>query len=72
MTARKTKILLDGGDAQETQRIMKRLGFLDGQTTNPSLIAKNPDIKRFVASDTILTMDWLARYCPLGPYNAST
>jgi endonuclease YncB( thermonuclease family) len=34
MTARKTKILLDGGDAQETQRIMKQLGFLDGQTTN--------------------------------------
>jgi transaldolase len=35
MTARKTKILLDGGDAQEAQRIMKQLGFLDGQTTNP-------------------------------------
>jgi len=51
MIARKTKILLDGGDAQETQRIMKRLGFLDGQTTNPSLIAKNPDIKRLVASE---------------------
>ena len=51
MTAHKTKILLDGGDAQETQRIMKRLGFLDGQTTNPSLIAKNPDIKKLVASE---------------------
>jgi hypothetical protein len=51
MTARKTKILLDGGDAQETQRILKGLGFLDGQTTNPSLIAKNPDIRRLVASE---------------------
>ena len=51
MTANKTKILLDGGDAQETQRIVKRLGFLDGQTTNPSLIAKNPDIKKLVASE---------------------
>src|SRR6516162_6204139 len=56
MTARKTKILLDGGDAHETQRIMKRLGFLDGQTINPSLIAKNPDIKRFVASEHGLSM----------------
>jgi transaldolase len=37
MTARKTKMMLDGGDAQETRRIQKRLGFLDGQTTNPSL-----------------------------------
>ena len=44
MTARKTKILLDGGDAQETERIRKLLGFLDGQTTNPSLIAKNPEV----------------------------
>jgi len=51
MTANKTKILLDGGDAQETRRIKKRLGFLDGQTTNPSLIAKNPDIKKLVASE---------------------
>src|SRR5215469_8099474 len=51
MTVRKTKILLDGGDAQETQRIKKLLGFLDGQTTNPSLIAKNPDIKKLVVSE---------------------
>jgi transaldolase len=63
MTARKTKILLDGGDAQETQRIMKRLGFLDGQTTNPSLIAKNPDIKRLVASEHGLSVrEQMAEY----------
>jgi hypothetical protein len=31
MTARKTKILLDGGDAVETERIKKLIGFLDGQ-----------------------------------------
>jgi hypothetical protein len=43
MTARKTKILLDGGDAQETQRIMKQLGFLDGQT--PRIDASCPPIK---------------------------
>ena len=47
---RKTKILLDGGDAGETQRTKKLIGFLDGQTTNPSLIARNPEVKRLVAS----------------------
>jgi transaldolase len=38
----KTKIFLDSGDPKETREILGVLGFLDGQTTNPSLIAKNP------------------------------
>lgn len=46
----KTKILLDSGDPHETVKIRSLLGFLDGQTTNPSLIAMNPEIKRRVAS----------------------
>ena len=41
----KTKILVDGGDPDETLRIKNLLGFVDGQTTNPSLIAKNPDVQ---------------------------
>jgi transaldolase len=41
----KTRILVDGGDPSETARIRDMLGFLDGQTTNPSLIAKNPVIR---------------------------
>jgi len=40
-----TLIFLDSGDPRETQTILDTLGFLDGQTTNPSLIAKNPDTK---------------------------
>jgi len=40
----KTKIFLDSGDPLETKKIIKALGFLDGQTTNPTLIAKNPKI----------------------------
>lgn len=40
----KTKIFLDGGDPKETVEVINMLGFLDGQTTNPSLIAKNPDV----------------------------
>ena len=38
----KTRIFLDGGDPNETKQIIKLLGFLDGQTTNPTLISKNP------------------------------
>lgn len=38
----KTRIFLDGGDAKETAAVMQLLGFLEGQTTNPTLIAKNP------------------------------
>ena len=40
-----TKIFCDGGDPVETRELLKLLGFLDGQTTNPSLIAKNPEAK---------------------------
>ena len=46
----KTRILVDGGDPEETRRIKDLLGFVDGQTTNPSLIAKNPEIRRLLAS----------------------
>ncbi|MBU0999791.1 transaldolase [Patescibacteria group bacterium] len=38
----KSKIFLDGGDPNETREIINLLGFLDGQTTNPTLISKNP------------------------------
>jgi hypothetical protein len=50
MTRPKTRILVDGGDPQETRRGKELLGFVDGQTTNPSLIAKNPHIKELIAS----------------------
>jgi transaldolase len=51
----KTKILVDGGDPDETLRVKKLLGFVDGQTTNPSLIAKNPEIQQQIASGHSLT-----------------
>ena len=50
MTRPETKILVDGGDPQETRQVKELLGFVDGQTTNPSLIAKNPHIRELVAS----------------------
>jgi transaldolase len=52
-----TKILVDGGDPDETRRIKSLLGFVDGQTTNPSLIAKNPEIQRLIASGHSLTSE---------------
>jgi transaldolase len=38
-----TRIFLDGGDPAQTRQVLAALGFLDGQTTNPTLIAKNPE-----------------------------
>ena len=37
----KTKIFLDSAFPQETKDVKELLGFLDGQTTNPSLMVKN-------------------------------
>jgi transaldolase len=45
----KTKIFLDGGDPGETKETVKILGFLDGQTTNPTLISKNPAARQRIA-----------------------
>lgn len=41
----KTKIFLDSGSAEETREALKLLGFLDGQTTNPTYFSKNPKIQ---------------------------
>ena len=41
----KTRIFLDGGNPEETRNTIKLLGFLDGQTTNPTLISKNPEAR---------------------------
>ncbi|MFH1286185.1 MAG: transaldolase family protein [Candidatus Magasanikbacteria bacterium] len=45
----KTKIFLDSGSSEDTKIIVGKLGFLDGQTTNPTYFAKkNPDVKKAV------------------------
>jgi transaldolase len=53
----KAKILVDGGDPNETLRIKSLIGFVDGQTTNPSLIAKNPEIQHLIASGHTLSSE---------------
>ena len=52
-----TKILVDGGDPDQTLQIKKLIGFVDGQTTNPSLIAKNPEVQQLLASGHRLTTE---------------
>src|SRR4051794_39444331 len=52
----RTKVLVDGGDPEETRRMKSLIGFVDGQTTNPSLIAKNPEIKHRIASGHKLSL----------------
>src|SRR5260370_10102262 len=51
----KTKILVDGGDPEETLRGKELLGLVDGQTTNPSLIATNREIQQQIVSGHTLS-----------------
>jgi len=44
------KILVDGGDPEETVRVKRLVGYVDGQTTNPTLISKNPEVRTLVSS----------------------
>lgn len=53
----KTKIFLDGGDPEETKQLLKVLGFLDGQTTNPTLVSKNPDAQKRLESGDKFTSE---------------
>ena len=53
----KTRILVDDGDPEETSRIKNLIGYVDGQTTNPSLIAKNPEVQRLITSGHTLTTE---------------
>ena len=51
LTARPaTKILVDGGNPDQTLRVRNLLGFVDGQTSNPTFVAKNPDVQKLIAS----------------------
>jgi len=44
------QLLVDGGDPQETLRVTNLLGYVDGQTTNPTLVAKNPEVRMMISS----------------------
>ena len=52
-----SKIFIDGGDVAETGQAVEFLGRIDGQTTNPSLIASNPQIKEKLSKGKKFTED---------------
>ena len=45
----KTQLLVDGGDPEETLRVKNLIGYVDGQTTNPTLVSKNPEVRSLVS-----------------------
>jgi transaldolase len=57
-----TRIFLDGGNPDETEEIMGILGFLDGQTTNPTLISKNPGVRERMERGERFTRERLNDY----------
>ncbi|HKD84444.1 MAG TPA: transaldolase family protein [Terriglobales bacterium] len=53
----RTKILLDGGDPKETATVKAHLEILDGQTTNPTYVAKSPDVAKRIATGRRFTAE---------------
>ena len=44
----KTKIFLDSFSPKDTQEVLSVLGFLDGQTTNPNQVSKDPYAEEYI------------------------
>lgn len=52
-----SKIFLDGANPEETREVIRLLGFLDGQTTNPTSISKNPALRERLAKGEKFTRE---------------
>ncbi len=48
-------VFLDSGNPEDTRKANNLLGTLDGQTTNPSLVVKNPEVASYLANGKKLT-----------------
>ncbi len=57
-----TNIFLDSGDPAETAQTLELLGHLDGQTTNPSLIAKSPSVQEFLKTQKFTRAELFEKY----------
>lgn len=57
-----TNIFLDSGDPVETTQMLELLGFLDGQTTNPSLIVKSPQVQEFLKTQKFTRAELFEKY----------
>ena len=53
----RSRIFLDSGDPAETRNALKLLGFLDGQTTNPTLISNHPKAKERISAGEKFTKE---------------
>jgi transaldolase len=57
---RTTKIFLDSGSAEDTRQAKERIGFLDGQTTNPTyFVKKNPEVQKAIEAGKRFTSEEL-------------
>lgn len=59
MSIKLPKIFLDSGNPDETRRAKGLIGTIDGQTTNPSLVAKNPDVQKRLSEGKTLSKEEL-------------
>lgn len=55
MSIKLPKIFLDSGNPEETKKAKGLLGRIDGQTTNPSLVVKHPEVASYVEKGKKLT-----------------
>src|SRR3990167_9326509 len=62
MSIKLPKIHLDSSNPEDTKKAKGLIGFLDGQTTNPSLVAKNPEIQKHLAAGKKLSEADLLNY----------
>lgn len=57
-----TKIFLDSGDPALTRKTVDLLGFLDGQTTNPSLVVKVPALQEKISGEKLTNEQLFGEY----------
>lgn len=62
MSIKLPKIFLDSGDPEETKKAKGLIGTIDGQTTNPSLVVKNPEIQKYIEGGKKLSEKELLDY----------
>jgi len=58
----RTQIFLDSGDVEDSKDVLHKIGFLDGQTTNPSLVSKNPEVKKCLNANKTCSRDDIYSY----------
>jgi transaldolase len=62
MSMKLPKVFLDSGDPEETKKAKGLLGHLEGQTTNPSLVIKNPQVQKLIGNKKLTEKELLGIY----------